>query len=133
LSQAPSGPPASAQPPATQAPSSQAPPAQPPARTTPDFKLSASPDSLTVRRGATGKITVKVEPVGGFNGRVDLLSSLLYATTTDFSPRAIENGSGASVLTVAPTRSAIKGTYTVSITGTNLAMGHSITVMVTVK
>jgi hypothetical protein len=107
--------------------------AQPPAARTPDFRLSTSPDTLVVRRGETGRVTVKVEPVAGFKGGVELLSSLLYATDTVFSPPSIPDGGGTSVLAISPSATAIKGKYTLSITATSDGISHSITVAVTVK
>lgn len=86
-----------------------------------------------MHRGKTGQITVKIEAVSNFNGRVDLLSSLLYGTTITFSPHAIENGGGTAALTIAPSDSAIKGTYTLSISGTSDGTARSTTVMVTIK
>jgi hypothetical protein len=107
--------------------------AQQPTAGAPDFRLSVSPDTLVVRRGETGRITVKVEPVAGFKGGVELLSSLLYATDTTFSPPSIPDGSGTSVLSISPSTTAIKGKYNLSITATNDGLSHSITVAVTVK
>jgi hypothetical protein len=98
-----------------------------------DFRLSASPDSIAVRRGSTGTITVKVEPLSGFQGGVTLLSSLLYSTATSFSPPSIKSASGTSVLSISPSNDAIKGSYVLSITGVDDGNSHSITVRVTVK
>src|SRR5205807_1202192 len=39
---------------------------------TPDFSLSASPASLTVKQGTSGSSTVTVTPSGGFTGSVSL-------------------------------------------------------------
>ncbi len=106
---------------------------QPPAPGKPDYRLSASPDALVVHRGQTGTVTIKVEPLNGFKGRVELLSSLLYATTTTFSPTAITDGSGTSVLSISPADAAITGKYLVSVTATNDGISHSITIALTVK
>jgi hypothetical protein len=86
-----------------------------------------------VHRGGTGQITVKVEPVSGFGSKVDLVSSLLYETATAISPPSIESGSGSAVLAVSPSRLAIKGDYTLSITGVDGGISHSITVRITIK
>jgi hypothetical protein len=106
---------------------------QAPTPRAPDFRLSASPDAIDVRRGATGQITVKVEPLFGFSSKVDLLSSLLYDTTSSFSPPSIEGGSGTAALSVSPSASAIKGKYVLSITGVDGGISHTISVSVTVK
>ena len=108
-------------------------PPQAPAARSADFRLSISPDALVVHRGATGQVTVKIEPVAGFDGTVDMLSSLLYATTTSFSPASIETGSGTAVLSISPSATAIKGEYVLSIAGVNDGNSHSVTVRVTVK
>lgn len=74
-----------------------------------------------------------VSPVAGFKGKVALISSLLYATTMAFTPAAVEGGGGTAVLSVAPAREAIKGTYIVSITGIDGGFSHMVTVTVNVK
>jgi len=76
---------------------------------------------------------VKVEPASGFEGKVNLLSSLLYETTTSFTPPAIETGSGSAVLAISPSASAIKGDYVLSITGVGGGLSSSATVRVTIK
>ncbi len=108
-------------------------PAQPPAAGSPDFRLSAAPGSVSVRRGQTGQITVKVESVSGFQGKVDLVSSLLYETNMTFSPTSVDAGGGSAVLSISPSRLAIKGDYELSITGLGGGISHFILVGVTVK
>jgi hypothetical protein len=107
--------------------------AQPPPSDAPHFRLSASPGAVTVRRGATAEITVKVEPASGLQAQVNLLSSLLYETKTSFAPPVLETGSGSAVLAIAPSASAIKGEYTLSITGVGGGLSSSTTVRVTIK
>jgi hypothetical protein len=108
-------------------------PPPPPTGGVPDFKVTARPDAVSVHRGSVTQVTVSVEPLSGFKGRVDLLCSLLYATTMTFQPAAVDDGAGTSTLTIAPSASAIKGSYVMSITAVGGGISHMITVRVRVR
>jgi hypothetical protein len=117
--------------PATAQQQQQPPPQRPPTVSGGDFTVSAQPESLRVRRGSVGRLTVTVKPVSGFKANVRLVSSLLYGTTITFDPATVEGGSGSSTLTVAPGVSAIKGAYVLTITAIDGGISHMITVPVT--
>jgi subtilase family serine protease len=86
---------------------------------TPDFSLSASPASRTVRHGRRTTYTVLVTPSGGFAGAVTLsVNGLSGGATASFSPTSI-NTSGASTMTIRTTSNATRGTFSLTITGTS--------------
>jgi sugar lactone lactonase YvrE len=79
------------------------------------FQLSASPSSLTVNPGASGTTTISVQDVGGFTGSVSLsVSGLPSGASASFTANST---TGASVLTLTVSSSAIRGSYLVSVTG----------------
>jgi hypothetical protein len=111
-------------------------PAQPPAPPTAavaDFKLTAQPENVSVARGATTAVTVKIEPVFGFRGKVQLLSSLLYGTSTTFKPAVVESSATTSTLTIAPGPSALRGSFVMTITGVGPGVSHTITLPVRIR
>ena len=101
----------------------------------PDFSLSASPASRTVRRGNSTTYTVNVTPSGGFAGTVGLSASgLPTGVTASFSPASI-NKSGSSTMTVRTSNSTPRQSYTLTVTGTSAspALTHTTTVSLTVS
>ena len=79
------------------------------------FRLSASPQSLTISPGASGITTITIKDVGGFTGDVSLsVSDLPAAVTASFAPNP---ATGSSVLTLTVDSSAIRGSYLATITG----------------
>jgi subtilase family serine protease len=102
---------------------------------TPDFSLSASPASQTVRHGNSTSYTVSVSPSGGFTGTVALSAPGLPAgATATFSPTSI-NKSGSSTMTVRTSNGTPRQSYTLTITGncTSPALTHTTTVTLTVN
>ena len=62
---------------------------------TPNFSVSASPTSLTVLQGSSGKSTITTSVSGGFNNAISLSASGLPAgITASFSPASLPPGSG---------------------------------------
>ena len=98
----------------------------------PDFSLSATPTSQTVKRGSNAAYTVRVTPSGGFTGTVALTGAVspvvANGPTLSFSPTQITGGSGTSTLTARTTTSTPKNTYTITITGTSGSKQHTTTV-----
>jgi hypothetical protein len=90
----------------------------------PDFSLSASPGSVSVTQGSTGKSTITVTPVGGFSGTVTFTASAL--------PSGVTASFASSVLTLAASSTAATGASTVTITGTSGSLTHTTTVSLTV-
>jgi hypothetical protein len=99
---------------------------------TADFSLSASPGNRTVKAGGSGSYTVSVTPSGGYSGTLDLsVSGLPSSATAEFSPTSLTGGSGSSTLTVTTANNTPKGSYTLTITGTDRtdsSLSHSTTV-----
>lgn len=100
---------------------------------TPDFTISASPSSQTVKAGSNTTYTVSVGALNGFTGTVSLgVSGLPSGGTGSFNPTSV-TGSGSSTLTVSTTTSTTTGSFTLTITGTSGSLSHSTTVGLTVK
>jgi large repetitive protein len=70
--------------------------------TPPDFTVSSSPSALTISSGGSTTDTLTVAPILGFSGAVSLscASGLPAGTTCNFSPSALQSGSGQSSLAI---------------------------------
>jgi hypothetical protein len=98
----------------------------------PDFTISASPSSQSVRRGSQAQYTATLKPLNGFGGTVSLtLSGCPGRSTCSFNPGSLIPP-GNSTLTVSTTSRTRTGTYTLTITGTSGALRHSTNVSLTV-
>jgi subtilase family serine protease len=100
--------------------------------TSPDFSLSASPASLSIRRGHSGTSTITVTALNGFTGTVTLSATAPTGLTTSLSPTSISN-SGKSTLTIRVASNTRTGTYTITVTGKSGALSHTTTIRVTVR
>ena len=102
--------------------------------TSPDFTISASPSSITVARGSSGKSTITTTISGGFNSAITLSASGLPSrVTASFSPNPIAApGSGTSTMTITVNRRASTGTHTITVTGKGGGVTHTTTVTLTV-
>jgi hypothetical protein len=106
----------------------------------PDFKISAAPPLLTVKRGATDKYTVTVSPVGNFSGKVDFTVTQVPSTVTaGFNPTSVTYSSSSVsnetylFVTPGPTTKTEGWTYVLKITArTDSGLLHSITVRLSV-
>lgn len=106
-------------------PGSTPPPSQP------DFSLSASPSSLTVTQGSSGKSTITITPANGFSNSVSFSTSVLPSgVTASFSPNP---ATGTSTLTLTANSTAPAGTATVTVTGTSGSLTHSTNISLTVN
>jgi serine protease AprX len=84
----------------------------------PDFSISATPGSRTVKRGNSITYTLTVTPSTGFSGTVSFgVSGLPRNVTGTFSPSTVTT-SGSSTLTINTQNGTSKGTYPLTITGT---------------
>lgn len=92
---------------------------------TPDFGLSASPASLAVSRGSKVTSTVTVTETGGSSSVNLSVSGLPRYATAIFSPNPM-NASGPSQLTISTNSRTPRGTYTLTVTGTNGSASHAI-------
>jgi len=102
---------------------------------TPDFSLSASPASQTVKRGKSTSYTVTITPSGGFSGKVTFgVDGLPNNATPSFSPSTV-TGSGSTTLRITTRSNTPRGTYTLTITGTcsSPSLEHTTSVKLTVN
>ena len=94
-----------------------------------DFSLSASPSSLSVKRGNSTRSTISTALVSGSTTQTVSLSESGQpaGTTVTLSPNSVAVG-GSSTLTVATSGSTPLGTYTITITGKNGTTSHTVNV-----
>ena len=101
------------------------------ASTTPDFSLSASPNSLTITRGHHSTTAITITPVSGFTGRVTLtVSGLGSGVTGSFSTNP---ATSTSTLSLAAISTATTGTYTVTVQGVSGSLNHTTTISLTIN
>jgi len=95
------------------------------------FTLSASPSAVTITQGeAGGTSTITITPAGGFSGNVTLAASgLPKGVTASFNPNP---ATSTSVLTLTASKTAKKGTATVTIKGTSGSLSATTTIALTV-
>ncbi|HEY2498559.1 MAG TPA: hypothetical protein VGK24_15970 [Candidatus Angelobacter sp.] len=98
---------------------------------TPNFSLSASPSSLTVKQGTSGSSTITETPSGGFTGSVTLSASGLPSGVT--AAFGTNPTTSTSVLTFTASSTATVGTSTVTVTGTSGTLTHTTTISLTVS
>jgi len=97
----------------------------------PDFSLSASPASLTVKQGTSGSSTITVAPTGGFTGSVTLSTSALPSgVTASFGTNPTTS---TSVLTFTASSTAATGTSNITVTGTSGSLTHTTTISLTIS
>jgi uncharacterized membrane protein len=98
----------------------------------PNFTLTATPPSQSIRRGSQANYTATVTAQNGFSGTVSLsLTGCPPKSTCSFNPPSI-NTSGNSTLTVSTGSKTSPGTYNLAITGTSGTLQHSTSVSLTV-
>ncbi|HOC41663.1 MAG TPA: S8 family serine peptidase [Thermoanaerobaculales bacterium] len=99
----------------------------------PDFTLSATPDTAQICQGDSAEYTVNVGSIVGFSNPVTLGASGNPAgTTAGFSPNPV-TPPGSSLLTIGNTGAVPAGGYPITITGTASGSGgHSLDVMLDV-
>src|SRR5437667_192437 len=98
--------------------------------TTPDFSLSASPNSVSFVAGQSATSTIQLQSIGGFNGPVDLSAeSSPSGLSTSCTPSTLQ-GSDTSTCTI---DGSVPGTFAVIVTGMNGSLVHNATVAVTVE
>lgn len=106
-----------------------------PIQPSPNFTLSAAPNSVTVARGAKGTSTISTTVSGGFSSAVALSASgQPRGVTVSFSPASIAApGAGASTMTMAVASNTSTGTYTITVTGKGGGITQTATVVLTVS
>jgi glucuronoarabinoxylan endo-1,4-beta-xylanase len=100
------------------------------ASATPSFTLSRSASALSIAQGGSGTDTITVTGTGGFTGSVTLAASGLPSGVTAMF--GTNPTTGASLLTLTASATAIAGTSTVTITGTSGTLTASTTIALTI-
>jgi hypothetical protein len=96
----------------------------------PDFSISVSPSSQSVRRGNTATYTVTITPLNGFSGPVTLsLSGQPSGSTVTFTPNPATRS---ATLTIRTLSSTSRRTYTLTIRGVSGSLSHTATAALTV-
>lgn len=104
-----------------------------PASSTPDFTISATPQSQTVTVGNNAAYTVNVGNVNGFTGTITFGNSGLPANAqASFTPPS-DTSPGSSTFTVSTSASTPLGAYNLTITGTSGSIQHSTNVTLVVS
>jgi hypothetical protein len=97
----------------------------------PNFALSASPSSLTVKQGSSGTSTITVTDQNGFTGSVSLSASGLPSGVT--ASFGVNPTTSTSVLTFTASSTATTGTSTITVTGTSGTLTHTTTISLTIS
>jgi hypothetical protein len=98
----------------------------------PNFKMGATPKTVTVAPGGTGKTTIQTLASGGFNSAIALTSS--GGSSVTFNPTSIPApGTGTSTMTIKVGSTVKAGTYPITVTGTGGGVTHKITVTLIVN
>ena len=96
----------------------------------PDFALSASPQSVSVEQGAGASTTIAVTPSNGFASAVSFSATgLPSGVTASFSPAS---SAASTTLTLNAGSTAATGSAAVTIKGTSGSLSHAATVNLTV-
>jgi hypothetical protein len=99
---------------------------------TPDFSLSATPASQTVKHGAGTSYTVSITRTGGFTGTVTLSAGgLPIGVSVGFNPNGTTGNS--STMSVSTSGRTPRGTYVLTITAVSGSLSHSTNVTLVVR
>jgi len=102
----------------------------------PDFSVSASPSSLTLRPGSKGTSAITEKSLNMFSGTVSLTVTTPSGWTVSVSPTSLtlaSGGSATSTLSITVPSSVKSGKFTITVTSTSGSLTHSATVTVTVS
>jgi hypothetical protein len=99
----------------------------------PDFALSASPATLTVKRGSTATYVITATALGGFAEQVPLsLSGLPAKTTSSWTGNPVVVP-GTTSLRIATTSATKRGTSVLVVSGTSGALAHQISIVLNIS
>jgi kumamolisin len=100
----------------------------------PSFTISASPASVSVVQGSSGKSTITAVISGGFDSAIALSATGQPAgVTVTFSPASIAApGSGTSIVTLAVASTTATGTYAITVSGVGGGVTQTTTISLTV-
>ena len=97
-----------------------------------DFTISANPSSVSVARGGSTSLAVSITPVNGSAGTITLsAANLPKQTSANFAPSSLT--SGTSTLTLGTKRQATRGTYQITIRGTNGSLTKTTSVTLVIQ
>ena len=102
---------------------------------TPDYAVTAEPDSLTVYVGEQGEATINVSSINGFSKQVNLSSSTIPGVSVTFAPGFVTpapGGPATSTATIEVDATAAPGTYSLIVTGSSGAVTHGVTISLTI-
>ncbi|MGA7374883.1 MAG: S53 family peptidase [Candidatus Sulfotelmatobacter sp.] len=106
------------------------------ATTSPNFTISASPTSLSVKRGGKGTSTIRITSKDSFSSATTLSATgLPSGVTAAFSTNPVTpaaNSSATSTLTLTASATATTGKATITVKGTSGSLSHSATFALTV-
>ena len=100
----------------------------------PDFTITVTPSSQSLRRGSSTMFTIAVKGSNGFNSTVNLgarISPLVNHSPTESLPSTVGPYS-TSTMTVSSQRNTTVGSYTITVTAMSGSLSHSAVVTVTV-
>jgi hypothetical protein len=97
----------------------------------PNFALSASPTSLTVKQGTSGSSTISVTDQNGFTGSVTLSTSALPSGVT--ATFGTNPTTSTSTLTFTASSTATTGTSTITVTGVSGSLSHTTSISLTIS
>jgi hypothetical protein len=99
---------------------------------TPDFSLSATPSSQTVKHGAGTSYTVSITRTGGFTGAITFSAGgLPIGVSVGFNPNGTTGNS--STMSVSTSGRTPRGTYVLTITAVSGSLSHSTNVTLVVN
>ena len=99
----------------------------------PDFAVSVTPSSRTVKRGSGTTYTVSISSQGGFVGPVALaVSGLPTGVSASFNPVSV-TAPGSSTMTVTTAKTSPRGTFTLTVTGTSGSLVHQAATSLTLR
>jgi len=94
--------------------------------------IRASPTSLAILQGDSDTSIITITSIGGFDQPVQLtVSGTPSGVTTTLSPEQVTpppDGTATSILTVSVDTTATPGSYTLTVTGTNGTITHSVSI-----
>jgi kumamolisin len=102
--------------------------------TSPNFTISASPNTVSVAQGSNGTSKITTTVLGGFNSSIGLSANgVPSGVNVTFSPSSISApGSGSSTMQMTVALTAATGTYTITVSGTGGSITQTATVSLTI-
>jgi hypothetical protein len=104
---------------------------------TPDFTITASPETLSIEQGHSNTSVITVTSVNGFDKQVDLAvsSASISGVSATLNPNNVSLESKPddfSILTLDIASDAVIGSYAISVTGTDGSLQHTANITLTV-